>query len=273
MRDTRLFVAAVLAAGSILTTSAHGAINTADAVVAYTPGDFTLTGTSAAYQSPSAALGPLDGETGFGGLNPFNPAFSTGQIVGVGAGGQLTLHLARPLTSVGGPSLGVFVNNGLIDVSADGTGTAGTPAATFSDLPAAIVAVSADGVNFATLFGGAPVTFSNPTNYYADGRISGYFEPPGSVVADQSKPFTGTLSSFDGETFDQIKATLAGSAGGTWLDVSGAGLSAINDVRFSVPAGASYRLLLDSVSAVPEPATAAVGLIVGAVGLLGRRRR
>ena len=269
MRYTRFAVAAA-AASSLGTSSAFAVV--AASVGSYTPGDFSVTGTSTNYQNASAALGMLSGDTGFGGLNPFNPAFSTSQIVAVGAGGQLTLHLSSPApVTAGTPTLGVFVNNGIIDVSG-GSGTAGTPAQTFSDLPRAVVSVSRDGANFVDLFGGAAVTFSVPTNYYTDGQISNYNEPLGSAVADQFKPFTGTLSSFDGETFGQIKTTLAGSAGGTWLDLSGSGLSSVTDVRFAVPAGATYRMFVDSVSAVPEPATIGLAAVAAAGLLVGRRR-
>jgi hypothetical protein len=91
------------------------------------------------------------------------------------------------------------------------------------------------------------------------------------LVADFSKPFTGTLSSLNGLTYPQIVGLLDGSAGGTWLDVSGAGLSSVAYVRFDVPAVEGQRLVLDAVTAVPEPA---LGLsILPAIALLSRRRR
>ena len=65
---------------------------------------------------------------------------------------------------------------------------------------------------------------------------------------------------------------LDGSAGGTWLDVSGAGLSAVQFVRFEVPAGTGARLVLDAVTAVPEPGAATV-LCLALLSFVRRRRR
>ena len=47
-----------------------------------------------------------------------------------------------------------------------------------------------------------------------------------SSTSFQQKPFLGSLSSFGGETYAQIKTTLNSSAGGTWIDTAGAGLPA-----------------------------------------------
>ncbi len=245
---------------------------TAVSVDEYTAGDFTNFSSEVGYTNTSAALGTLQGDTGFGALTPFNPAFSKNQIIAVGEGGQLTLHLGQPLTTAGGPNLGVFSNNGIQDASGNGSGKAGAPAVTFNDPdhPEAIVSVSQNGLSFVTLNNGNPILFANPGNYYLDQTIVDYSEPLGAVVADQFKPFTGTLSSFDGETFAQIKTTLNGSAGGTWLDLSGTGLTTVSDVRFTVPANAGYSFVVDSVSAVPEPV---LGLPLLACSLFMRRNR
>jgi hypothetical protein len=63
---------------------------------------------------------------------------------------------------------------------------------------------------------------------------------------------------------------LDGSAGGTWLDLSSTGLASVGFVRFEVPQGADYRLVLDAVTAIPEPG--ALLPLVGALALLRRRR-
>ena len=122
--------AAVVSVG--FTTVARAAGITADSVVDYTPGT-----ASTSFRTPSAALGPLAGDTGGGnGLNPFDPPYAASQIVIVGAGGQLTLHLSAPapVGTIPGPTLGVFVNNGIIDTSG-GSGVAGNPATTFGAFP------------------------------------------------------------------------------------------------------------------------------------------
>ena len=244
-------------------------ISTAQAFVpgGYTPGDFAPTGTSPTFQNPSAALGMLSGDTGFGGLTPFNPPFSAGHIVAVGAGGSLTLQLSQPVPATG-RTLGVFVNNGLIDVSPDGSGQAGSPAATFSAPPRAIVSVSGDGVNFQALNGGAPITFGNPSNYYIDAPIVNYFQALGAQAAFQQKPFLGSLSSFNGQPYEQMKATLNGSAGGTWIDTSTASTPAINYVRFEVPGGSNERMVVDSVAGMTaaEPIIAGAPVIFESVG-------
>jgi hypothetical protein len=191
----------------------------------------------------------------------------------VGEAGSLTLRLAAP---VGGPgaALGVFVNNGLVDVSTDGSGVAGSPPTTFSPLPKAVVSVSAAaGGPFVPLNGGAAVTFENPTNAYVDSAITNYFQPLGTQLADQSAPFTGHLADFADETYAQMLLRLGGSAGGTWLDLSGTGVSEVQFVRFDVPAGAGYRMVVDSVSAVPEPAATGFAAVAGALVALRRGRR
>jgi hypothetical protein len=128
--------------------------------------------------------------------------------------------------------------------------------------------VSEDGVTFVPL-GDQPFLFANPTNAYTDVAITNYLAPLGSQVADFSRPFTGTLSDFGGKSYAQILTLLDGSAGGTWLDLSGTGLSGVRYVRFDVPEGA--RLVVDAVTAVPEP-SAAVLLSLSLVALTRTRR-
>lgn len=264
-------LASILIPAVLPVALAHGAAITADTVVGYAPGN-----ASATFQNSTAAVGALTGDTTYGGMNPFNPPFDPSQIVIVGAGGNLTLHLSAPVAT-SGRTLGVFVNNGLVDISADGSGQASTPAITFSDFPQAIVSVSADGSTYVPLNGGSPITFTNPSNYFLDSPIVNYFQNLGNVVADESKPFLGDITSFDGKNFQQILTVLDGSAGGNWLDLSGTALASVSDVRFTVPAGASYRMVVDGVAGVaanpvPEPASLAC-LGLGGLLLLARKRR
>jgi hypothetical protein len=246
-----------------VSTSGASAAVVASQVVEYQQGSAT------SFTNPAAALGLPAGDTSFGALTPFNPPFTNDQIVVVGGGGRLTLKLSSPVPAGGaGPELGVFVNNGVVDVSEDGSGRAGSPPATFSPFPAALVSVSSDGQAFVPL-GAGPVTFTNPTNYYTDVTIDNYSAPLGNAAADFSKPFTGTLADFAGLTYPQIVQLLAGSGGGNWIDVTPSGLSNVQYVRFDVPAG-SGRLVLDAVTAVPEPGMLLVP--VTAVLLMRRRR-
>lgn len=258
----------VLVSTSLVVAALSGparAVVTGSTVVSYQPGDAT------SFTDPAAAVGLPVGDTSFGALTPFNPPFKPEHIVIVGAGGGITLRLSAPVPTGGaGPEIGVFSNNGLIDVSPTGSGTAGTPAATFSPPGSARVSVSSDGMTFVPL-GTDPFVFENPTNYYTDVTIDNFSAPLGNVAADFSKPFTGTLSSLGGLTYPQIVQLLNGSAGGTWLDVSASGLPTVEYVRFEVPAGGAQRLVFDAVSAVPEPGSAA--LFLPAAALLLRRRR
>lgn len=249
--------AAVFAIGFPSWVCAAG-ISTADSVVNYVPGNFVNIQTSTAFQNSSALLGAITGDTTFGGVTPFNPPFSSSQIVALGTGGELTLHLSQPVPA-NGRTLGVFTNNGLIDVSGNGSGTANATPGTLHSLPEAVVSVSQDGNNFVTLNNGNPLTFDIPTNDYLDQPIVNGKQPLGSVTAFQSKPFLGTISSFSNENYAQIKTTLNASAGGTWIDTSGAGLPSVNYVRFDVPAAANYRMVVDSVAGMTAAAPIAAG--------------
>ncbi len=258
----------------LLCASAQATVITASSVVSYTPG--ALQGTDLPFQNSQAALALPVGPTGidpqygfdYGALTPFNPPFQTTDIVVIGTGGQLTLQLSAPVPVKPGPSIGVFVNNGII--SSVGTGLAGNPVMFLSPTPQAMVSVSADNKTWAQV-NAAPIVFDIPTNVYTDTTISEWAAPLGTKVADFSKPFTGPLSDFNGLTYPQIVTLLNGSAGGKWLDLSGTGLSEVNYIRFDVPTGANYRMAVDAVTAVPEPA--GLSLIMLGAGLLLRRRK
>jgi hypothetical protein len=212
---------------------------TADAVVDYQPGN-----APASFRTSSAAVGNLSGDTTFGGLNPFNPAFSTNQIVWVGSGGSLTLHLSAPIPA-NGFNLGVYSNVGIVDVSADGSGQAGDPFTTVGQISRAAVSVSQDGVTYIPLNGGAPITFSIPANFYTDTNISSGFQPLGATTASQSKPFLGPASSFSGQNYNQMRALLNNSAGGTWLDLRNTVPAKVSYVKFDV--GAGDRMVVDAI--------------------------
>ncbi|MGH7179763.1 MAG: hypothetical protein ACREJC_20470, partial [Tepidisphaeraceae bacterium] len=227
------------------------AVITGSSVASYAPGGDASLG----YRTPESALGlpnpiadPVFGNTI---LSPFNPPYLPGDIVIVGDGGQITLALSQPVAPNAGPEIGVFVNNGLIDVDYP-HGQVGDPAGFFSDPPRAIVKVSANGVDFVPL-NVEPIAFDIPSNYYADlGSDPSNTTVPGSVVADFSRPFAGTLADFDGLNWTAVKSLLDGTAAGTWLEIGGAGLPQVNYVRFEVPSGAEFRFVLDAVTAVPE---------------------
>ena len=269
-----LIPAATLA---VATSSAALADGFATSVVDYAPGSLT----SADYDNPAAALGGLNADTGFGLTNPFNPVFASDDLVEVGVGGSLTVQLASP-ASTNGFGLGIHAGVGLVDQDndfANNDALTGDPVYTFDTDPlfgsgprAAVVSVSDDGSTFVSL---GRVEFLVPTN--VDAGAAGPLDPAptGDLVdpADVFKPFVADLQDFANRDFAGVLDLLDGSAGGTWLDLSGTGLDEVNFVRFDGVADGE-RFFLDavvSVSAVPEPtAFAASGLLVS---LLLRRRR
>jgi hypothetical protein len=239
------------------------------AVVSYVAGTTPATG----FTTASAAIGEPERFTGegvFPGIvSPFNPPFSNTEIASVGEGGHLTLRLSHyAIAQASGPEIGVFENIGLADTDFP-NGQAGTPAGTFGPLDSAIVDVSADGTNWVSL---GSVTFDVPTNGYID-LVNPFSNTPGNVLSDFQQPFLGNLNSFSGLRYFDAAAPdmlqlLAGSGGGTWLDISGTGLAQVGYIRFSIAddLNSSSRLNfeLDAVSiahaatggvVVPEPAT------------------
>ncbi|MBC7785660.1 MAG: PEP-CTERM sorting domain-containing protein [Burkholderiales bacterium] len=254
--------------------------STASQVIEYLPGNAI-----ASFQNTAAALGLPVGNTGFGALTPFNPHFSSNQIMIIGAGGSMTLKLDKPVTIIPSAKIGVFSNVGIVDEDPDtqydvnfntiagGGGIAGSPTLTFSPAGFGFVSVSSNGMDWSSL-GASSFSFGNPTNYYTDTNIALNFAALGTQSADFFKPFGGTLASFAGLKYRDAGAAndmvrlLNGSAGGTWLDISSVPLAEVNYVKFDVPVGG--RMVIDAVTAVPEPVSA--GLLVAAAGLMVRRR-
>ncbi len=239
----------------------------AAAVVSYDAGATPVAG----FTTAAAALGEPERFTGEGlfpgVVSPFYPPYLSSEIVSVGAGGQITLRLSHyAIPQAAEPEIGVFQNIGLVDLDYP-NGQAGTPATTFGDLDEAIVDVSTDGVDWVSL---GSITFDVPTNGYTD-LTDPFSATPGNLPSDFRQPFTGSLSSFDGlPYFDaggpDMLDLLAGSGGGTWLDISDTGLPKVGYIRFSVAndgdAGTSLNFELDAVSIshaatgtaiVPEP--------------------
>jgi hypothetical protein len=271
----------------------------AGAVVSYDAGSTPATQWPSfdPYDMPGSALGKPDGITGEEGtfgtsmLTPFSAADERAEIVSVGEGGHLTLQLENYCVIGAGPDLGVIGNAALVD-TAWPKGVAGDPVTTFGADPV-VIEVSQDGSAWTSL---GAVMVDMPGNYYAnatdaaDFPTSGYnADPPvPAVLADFGKPFTpaGGLSDFAGKDFDEILTLLDGSGGGTWLDLSGTGLSHVGYVRFSVAddgdTGTGLNFELDAVSIangkvggpvgggdvpVAEPGSAALILLGGLIGL------
>jgi len=262
------FVSSVVGSGLMAlsgfsSTAAAGVF--ASGVVEYVPGN----NVSASLQHSGAAVG-LPTSVDGGDVSPFTPPFSTSNIVIIGPTGHITLQLSAPITEATGEEIGVFTNTGLPTKNVGGVITAGT--GTLGQADTAIISVSQNGVDWVALNSGNPLDLTMPSNAFNDAVLSGTGSVSisgGTAAANPFEPFHGTLAEFSGLTYPQMQTVFAGSFGGAWVDASSAGLSEIDYVRFDVPTG--DRLVLDAVTGVPEPATAAV-LLGGALVLLRRRR-
>jgi hypothetical protein len=260
-----------LTAGLLVSSAAFGDVIHATQVISYTPG----TGAVPGYTTPSSALGLPDADTTFGLLTPFHAPFDPSQMVGIGTGGSLVLKLSAPVSTGPGDTLGVHAAVGLEDYNypfgSTGDGSDSEPLL-YTDPRVSTLSVSPDDIHWYTV---GTFTFDNPTNYYSQG-----ISTPGlqfatddpSQVADFAQPFTGSSTSFTSEDWDGVLATLDGSAGGNWFNLSASGFSSISYVKFTEPAG--DVMYVDAVvgDPVPEPTTAAIALILGAPLLLRRRR-
>lgn len=271
MRRSVLAACSAVTVVSVFSGSASSAAVFADQWVDYVPGTM-----AAPYDTPASAVGAAATLHAYGVVSPFNPAFAPADIVGIGAGGRLTLRFPQVVFDVPGPDFGVINNVGLID-AAYPSGTATNPAMTFNAAPrVADVSVSLDGTTFVPL---SRTEFSNPANAFVNAGPFDATAPSPAIPSDFGKPFTGTLASFNGLGWGPIVSLLDGSGGGTWLDVGSSGLSSFQYVRFEIPptgiAGSDDRLYIDAVvannAAVPEPG----GVSILALGsfVLGRRAR
>lgn len=281
-----LAIAALVAAWSA--ANSVRAAGFAAEVISYSAGTTPTSG----FTNSAAALGSPERFTGEGVfpsvVSPFSPPYLDTELVSIGENGHLTLRLSNyALPLPGGPEIGVFTNVGIAD-EAFPNGQAGSPPFIFGG-GSASVEVSEDGVFWVPL---GESLFDVPTNGNQD--VGPFSETPGTVLSDFSQPFTGNLSSFAGLTYASasefdILDLLAGSGGGTWLDISSSGLSQVGYIRFSVAddgdifQGQNFEL--DAVSladaavgaAVPEPSSVVLALTGGAAlaagGWLRRRRR
>ena len=197
-------------------------------------------------------------------ITPFNPPADADQLVTIGSGGSITLQFPQPINvAASAPTVGVFTGIGFFD-SQYPNGVNYSPTQTF-DTQSAVVSVSADDKNWVSL---GFQNFTVPENFYANAANPYQFPAPSPAqLADFGQPFTGLTNSFDGENFSQILAKLNGSAGGTWLNLAGSGLSQINYIQFSEPAGqvpVTSFVAINAISASGLPANGNV--VIGGSG-------
>ncbi len=284
-----LFGSIALAASVMLGSANRVAAQYAVEVISYLPG----TTPAAGFIDPSAPLGEPERFTGEGvfpgAVSPFNPPFLNTEIISVGEGGGLTLRLSNFVLPQGGPEIGVFTNAGLADdayPNGQAAATLNAGSGTFG-IDRAEVEVSEDGLTWESL---GLTTFDVPTNGYTD-LTSPFSSTAGSSLTDLQQPFAGSLSDFENLFYSDggnpdILDLLAGSGGGTWLDISGTSFSQVGYIRFSVADDGdpmtSLNFELDAVSiasgaigaaTVPEPSTFVLVGLMGIAACLATRCR
>ncbi len=239
----------------------------ADTVISYSPGS----GVNVGYTDPSRALGAPVTYIGYQNADPFNPPYQSSDLVGVGAGGSLTLKFNTPILNDPSHLFGldfiIFGHAGFMITNGNYSGGGITDGSLFTGGTSSTrVSVSADGVTYYTL---------DPARALA---VDGLF--PTDANGSYFKPVNPALqsSSFAGKDLAGLRALDDGSGGGAGYDIAwaqdGSGqsvaLASVQFIRIDDLSGEAY---IDALSAVPEP-TASVLAIFGAAGLwLVRRAR
>ena len=238
-------------------------------VVSYTPGSNVAAG----YDDPQSSLGEPARSTGDGpydgDVTPFNAPYLPSQVVGIGAGGELTVRFDQlvvddpshlygiDLLIFGNAFLGIDFDTGL----ADGV-IFGEPAR---------VSVSQDGSVWIDASGSfADALF--PTLAYQD--PPGPFSPGGSVPTSFTRPVDPSLGvgDFVGLDVAQIAALYGGAGGGLGIDLGALGLPWIEYVRVWQPGSDAYAAEIDAFAVVPEPLAATL-ICVAAFALACSRAR
>jgi hypothetical protein len=228
----------------------------ADSVISYQPG----TGFASGYTNASAALGsPALGS----GIDPFDAPYLPNQLVSIGAGGQITLQMDRPILNNPADPYGinfiVFGNQFFIE------DTNGAASGLYYHPSSMLVQVSANGSTWYTL---------NPTLAPQAGQL---YPTDGSGNPQVAVNPALTAASFNGQNLAGIEALYAGSAGGTGYDLAWAqdaqsnsvNLASADYVRIEVQSGV---LDLDAISVVPEPAAWTLAACGSVLFLLRSRR-
>ena len=202
---------AVLALASVLVVPKSLA-QFADGVVAYVPG----AGVSVSYTNAVAALGEpsraMPGPWG-GAVHPFNPAWQGAQLVSVGAGGSLTLHLNIPIhhdrTHPFGRDFILFGNAGFSITNGDYSGGGITDGSLFGhNTGQTRISVSSDGTHFFFL---NPAPTPTADAFFPTDGTGDFFRPVNPALVG---------SNFAGLGLPGIRTLYGGSAGGTGYDLS-----------------------------------------------------
>jgi hypothetical protein len=262
-------ISLALALAGAFTATATVQAQFANTVVSYTPGS----GVTSGYTDPSSAIGGpstviVDPTYGTSQVDPFNAPYLTNQIVGIGTGGSLTLHFNSPIQHNPNNRYGLdFIIFGHAGFNEDFNTFTATDGSFYTGGDNGVtVSVSADGVTFYSL------------NASFAPMVDALFPTDGS-----GNPFVPvnpslTAADFAGKDLAGIESLYAGSAGGAGFDLSWAvdsgghpvSLASVDYVRLDNTGNVAY---IDSVSAVPEPATSALALTGASLLWLMRRKK
>ncbi|MDG1899810.1 MAG: dockerin type I domain-containing protein [Phycisphaerales bacterium] len=216
-----------------------------DSVIQFDPG----IGGSVGYDDPSNALGPptrftVGGEV----VSPFFPAWGTGDIVSIGAGGSITISFDEPVEdhpdNPYGIDLLVFGNTGCIDSSYPNGVHGG-----FFGADGGEIEVSTDGAAWFAIEG-TDADGLWPTMAFIDSPAYGFIggNQPTSFV----RPIDPSLGPDDliGADYDALVEHYDGSGGGVGIDLAPLGLESIRYVRVSVASDAFFSPEVDAVADV-----------------------
>src|SRR5436190_11752813 len=212
-RSVRMFTKYkyVMALALASVPSAFG--NFADSVTSYDHGTgYATTFSGVPYANPSAALGQPNRDTSFGPVQPFNPPFEVSEVVSIGVGGSLVLHMSAPVlnnsANLFGMDFVLYGSAGFIDADYP-NGRTDSSASLFGDNPGATrISVSTDNGTYYTLNPSlAPVA---DRLFPTDG--AGQFGVPVNPALTQSD--------FANRSLDEIRALYGGGAGGAAYDIA-----------------------------------------------------
>lgn len=217
----------------------------ADSVIHFEPGS----GGSMGYDDPTTALGPptrftVDDQI----VSPFVPAWSTSDIVSIGAGGSITLSFDEPVVddpeNPYGIDLLVFGNAGCIDSSYPNGVHAG-----FFGADGGRIEVSTDGGTWheiESLDADGPW----PTMAFMDAPAYGFIA--GDTPASFVRPVDPARDHVDliGEDYAAMVELYDGSGGGVGVDLAPLGLESVRFVRITVATDSFFSPELDAVADV-----------------------
>ena len=192
-----------LASASIFALSRTFAAGFADAVMSYNPGN----GFASGFTNAESALGAPTGTAA-----PFSPPFRTNQIVSIGAGGFLTLHMSTPIVHSSASPYGVdfqiFGNSFFIITNGNYSGGGVTDGSVYANGASTRVEISADGATWYTL---------NPEETPVLGNLF-----PTDGAGDPGLPVNPALTNaeFAGLGLAGIRQLYGGSAGGAGFSLA-----------------------------------------------------